>query len=180
MRYEENIIYIWSNYREKNYKAIFDIAEQTLKTDYDIVNPANFHKLESWEQYMDFDISVLKQCDVIYMLSNHINSIGAKIELLYAEKWGLEIRFEKNITIESILDEVIRKENISLQSLKSKSRKREIVMARQLYSYLAKANTSLSLAKIGSYINKDHSTILYNIKVVKYVRELQDKLKNYD
>lgn len=52
----------------------------------------------------------------------------------------------------------------------SKSRKKEIVEARQIAHYLAKKYTELSLAKIGVEIGrKNHATVLYSDRVVKDV-----------
>lgn len=55
----------------------------------------------------------------------------------------------------------------SVNDLKSKSRKREIVMARQVAMYLIKEYTNLSLKTIGQHFGgKDHSTVIYAQKSI--------------
>ncbi len=56
---------------------------------------------------------------------------------------------------------------IPLEQLKSKSRKREIVTARQVAMYLAKKHTNHSLKSIGHYFGgRDHSTVIHALQVV--------------
>ena len=45
------------------------------------------------KQYMERDFALLERCDVIYMMKNWKTSKGAKMELKYAKKLGLEIKF---------------------------------------------------------------------------------------
>jgi len=49
-----------------------------------------------------------------------------------------------------------------------KTRKEEVVIARQLAHYMAKKKTDLSLANIGKLIgNKDHATVLHSINTIE-------------
>jgi len=56
--------------------------------------------------------------------------------------------------------------NVSVNDLKSKSRKRSITFPRQVGMYLTRKYTEQSLADIGSLYNRDHSTVLHAIKVI--------------
>jgi chromosomal replication initiator protein len=56
--------------------------------------------------------------------------------------------------------------NISVEELKSRTRKRSIAFPRQIAMYLTRKYTEISLADIGSLYNRDHSTVLYAIRVV--------------
>ncbi|RLD30268.1 MAG: chromosomal replication initiator protein DnaA, partial [Bacteroidetes bacterium] len=79
--------------------------------------------------------------------------------------------------------------NISLELIQSKTRKREIVQARQIAMYFSKSLTKSSLATIGAKIGgKDHATVLHACKTVNnlidtdkrfkmQVNELEKKLK---
>ena len=61
------------------------------------VNPLNilpFQEHLTWQDYMRADIEALKTCDVIYMLTNYLDSTGAKIELQIAKFLGLEIIYQ--------------------------------------------------------------------------------------
>ena len=55
----------------------------------------------------------------------------------------------------------------------TKSRKREVVQARQIAMFLAKSYTDFSTAKIGALIgHKDHATVLHACKTIKELREV--------
>ena len=53
---------------------------------------------------------------------------------------------------------------ISIDEMHKKTRKREIVWARQLTMYFARNMTRLSWAGIGGYFDKDHATALHSHK----------------
>ncbi len=68
--------------------------------------------------------------------------------------------------------------NLELNQLQSKSRKREIVQARQISMYLAKKFTKASLEEIGKKIgNRDHATVIYSMKVVNDLMDTNKKFK---
>lgn len=75
---------------------------------------------------------------------------------------------QKPITIESIITKVCDYYNIDESSVQSKSRKHEIVQARQISMYLAKKYLDFSTSKIGAYIGKrDHATVLHACNMVR-------------
>jgi hypothetical protein len=57
----------------------------------------------------------------------------------------------------------------------NKVRRRELTKARQMIFYLAKKWTPKSLALIGLYYHKDHSTVLHACKVITNIIETKDK-----
>ena len=76
--------------------------------------------------------------------------------------------------------------NVSIELLKAKTRKREIVVARQVAMYLAKEYTNMSLKSIGFHFgNRDHSTVIHAISTVndmmdtdaKFLTQMEDILK---
>ncbi|TDG95727.1 chromosomal replication initiator protein DnaA [Cardinium endosymbiont of Culicoides punctatus] len=70
-------------------------------------------------------------------------------------------------TIELLQQQVAAHFNISLDNLKGKSRKKEIVGARQIGMHLAKKYTAHSLKSIGEYFGgRDHTTVMHAIQVV--------------
>jgi len=55
---------------------------------------------------------------------------------------------------------------VSLEDLRSRSRKRSIAFPRQVAMFLARKYTEESLADIGRAFNRDHSTVIHAIKTV--------------
>lgn len=93
------------------------------------------------------------------------------------------------LTVDKIQDIVCQYYHIAPDVLLSKSRKREIVQARQLTMYFCKNYTNASLTTIGRQIGrKDHTTVLYACRAIAdlmatdrtfrgQVEELQQKLR---
>lgn len=70
------------------------------------------------------------------------------------------------ITGESIRDLIGSQFKVSVDDLRSRSRKRSVTFPRQVAMYLTRKYTSNSLADIGNMYNRDHSTVLYAIKAI--------------
>jgi chromosomal replication initiator protein len=78
----------------------------------------------------------------------------------------------KSITVDLIQNTICSYYKVSLEQLNSKTRRREIVQARQVAMYFAKALTKESLASIGTSIGgKDHATVLHACKTVRNLME---------
>jgi chromosomal replication initiator protein len=60
----------------------------------------------------------------------------------------------------------------------TKTRKREIVIARQVSMYYIKENTRLSLANIGAYFLRDHATVMHACKTVNNLRDTDRKFRS--
>lgn len=77
-------------------------------------------------------------------------------------------QLNKEITVDNIKDLVADHFDVPVDKLQGKTRKRSIVIARQLSMYLAKNLTSKSLKNIGGYFGgRDHSTVIYSCQAVK-------------
>ncbi len=83
----------------------------------------------------------------------------------------------RELSIEYISKVVCDYFNMPVESIQNRTRKREIVQARQITMYFSKALTKYSLASIGAQIgNKDHATVLHACKTVS---NLKDTDKNF-
>ena len=92
-------------------------------------------------------------------------------------------------TVEKIRDAVCEYFSLSVEAIATKSRKREVVQARQIAMYLSKQHTKSTLANIGETIGqRDHATVLHACKIVndlmgidknfrKNVQDIEQKLK---
>lgn len=77
-----------------------------------------------------------------------------------------EVRVDS--TIEKIERIVCKNLNVSVQEFRSKKRFRNIIEARSIFFCICrKLNPSLTLQKIGSYLEKDHATVMHGIKNCK-------------
>ena len=97
---------------------------------------------------------------------------------------------KQQITIEYIIKVVADYFQVKPESLKSKSRKREVVQSRQIAMYFAKKFTKASLMRIGAeFGGKNHATVVYSSKTVedltetdknykRYVSEIEDRIKS--
>jgi len=95
----------------------------------------------------------------------------------------------KEITIEYITKLVADHYDVEMNKIQGKTRKRSVVIARQLSMYLAKNLTNKSLKAIGqNFGGRDHSTVIYSCQAVKNmldtdtmfkstVKELEKKIK---
>ncbi|MBR1517690.1 MAG: chromosomal replication initiator protein DnaA [Bacteroidales bacterium] len=86
----------------------------------------------------------------------------------------------RDITIDYIQKVVCDYFNLPVDSIQSRTRKREIVQARQLTMYFAKKLTKSSLAAIGMQCgNKDHATVLHACKTVSNLAETDKTFRYY-
>ncbi len=77
-------------------------------------------------------------------------------------------QMSKEITVEFIQKLVADHFDVPVDKLKGQTRKRGIVIARQLSMYLAKNLTNKSLKAIGeNFGGRDHSTVIYSCKAVQ-------------
>ena len=77
-------------------------------------------------------------------------------------------QMSKEITVDFIQKLVADHFDVPVEKLKGQTRKRSIVIARQLSMYLAKNLTNKSLKAIGeNFGGRDHSTVIYSCKAVQ-------------
>jgi hypothetical protein len=82
------------------------------------------------------------------------------------------------VSIKDIANIVSSITTISVKSMKSKSRRRELVEARQMAMYFAKDFTSNSLKTIGAFFGgRDHSTVIHAVQTMKDLYSTNKKHK---
>ena len=85
---------------------------------------------------------------------------------------------QNEITIDRIANTVCQYLKIETSSIYSKSRKREIALARQISMYLNKRYTDRSLSYIGDSLGKrDHATVLHACKTISETMEYDSVLR---
>ena len=87
---------------------------------------------------------------------------------------------QEEITVERIQKVVSDYFKIAPELISSKSRKREVVQARQIAMYLSRTLTSTSLSYIGSQIGgRDHATVLHSYNTVNDLIDTDRTFKRY-
>jgi chromosomal replication initiator protein len=93
-------------------------------------------------------------------------------------------KFVKNtareVSIEYIQKVVCDYFDLPMEMLKSKTRKREVVQARQISMFFSKKMTKSSLANIGAHCGgKDHATVLHACRTVTNLSETDKQFRVY-
>lgn len=118
---------------------------------------------------------------ILISLMAHSTIYGRDIDLAMAERViSKAVRVnEKEITVEDIVHSTCEYYHIKDESIYSSSRKRDIVLARQIAMYLThKHLPNLSLARIGQQIgSKDHSTVLHACRTIEEQLEVDKAIE---
>jgi chromosomal replication initiator protein len=101
----------------------------------------------------EIDLELAKQ-----ILQNIVQDIDSEVGIDYIQKFVSEYF------------------NVTVESLKAKTRKREIVVARQVAMYFAKEYTTMSLKSIGFHFgSRDHSTVIHALTAVSDMMDTDRK-----
>jgi chromosomal replication initiator protein len=132
------------------------------------------------------NIRELEGCLIKMLATATINS--KEIDLELTKKIVKEIASDKKITlgIDDITKIVCEFLSLPENKIREKTRKKEIVFARQIAMYLSKEFTSNSLKTIGLYFGgKDHSTVIHSCNLIEkniqsdpHLQDLIEKLKS--
>ncbi len=137
------------------------------------------------------DTNIRELEGVIISLIANASLVKKEIDLELAKQTLKSIvhDIDSEVGIDYIQKTVSEFFKVSIDQLKDKTRKKEIVMARQLAMYFSKEYTNLSLKSIGYHFGgRDHSTVIHAVQTVndlydtdnsfkKSVDELRKKLK---
>lgn len=86
----------------------------------------------------------------------------------------------REVSIDYIQKVVCDYFDLAIDTMKSKTRKREVVQARQIAMYFAKNMTKSSLATIGMHCGgKDHATVLHACRTVNNLMDTDKRFKAY-
>lgn len=118
---------------------------------------------------------------ILISLHAHATLYGREIDMTLAQRVvSKAVRIvEKEITIEDIIHNTCEYYHVKDESVYSSSRKRDIVLARQVAMYLThKHLPNLSLARIGQCIgSKDHSTVLHACRTIEEQLEVDKAME---
>ena len=99
--------------------------------------------------------SVVYNCNIDMRLAERVIKRAVKVD-------------DKPLTIDDILDTVCNHFNVTATAVNSKSRKRDLVQARQVSMYLAQKYTKMPASRIVKLVgNRDHSTVIHSCSQVE-------------
>jgi len=151
--------------RKKIYKDGIDIPEEVLEYIASHIN-TNVRELEGAL------ISLLAQAT--------LNKKEITLDLAIKMVNKLVKNTRREISIDFITKVVCDYFGMPVDSLQAKTRKREIVQARQIAMFFSKSMTKSSLASIGSQIGgKDHATVLHACKTVSNLKDTDKNFRVY-
>lgn len=99
--------------------------------------------------------SIFHNCNIDIRLAERVIKRAVKVD-------------NEPLTVDDIMEAVCSHYNVTTASINGRSRKREIVLARQTAMYLAQKLTKMPTNRIGKLIGgRDHSTVIYSCNQVE-------------
>jgi len=118
------------------------------------------------------DITELKE--VLRQAVALVEKIKRRIDVMVVEDAKLTIQ---DFTLKLLCEG----ENVPITLVRTRTRKREVVIIRHMFYALLRENSSLSLDAIGSVFNVDHATVSHGAARIKDLLDTKDSLVvNYE
>lgn len=148
-----------------DYETRIEILERKMKND-------GLEMPKEVVKYVAYNISTnvreLEGALISLLAQSSLNKREIDLELAKKVLRNFVKTSSKEITIDTIQKMVCEYFDVQYDKLLHKTRKREIVQARQITMYLAKAFTKNSLKTIGEHFGgRDHTTVIHSCQTVK-------------
>jgi chromosomal replication initiator protein len=125
------------------------------------------------------NIRELEGALISLLAQSSLNRIDVDLDLARSMVKSFVNKVQKEITIEAIQDVVGEHLAIEPDLMRAKTRKREVVQARQIAMYFAKDLTKHSLKSIGNHFGgRDHSTVIHALQTVNDLMATDKTYKN--
>lgn len=111
---------------------------------------------------IDSDVRQIESCLQNLVLKASLLRCGITMQMAWEAVQYYAPR-EKELDLEKILAYVAKGYGITVDQMRSKNRKRNLVLARNTVYFLARKHTELSLEEIGSLFGRRHSTVIKGI-----------------
>lgn len=158
-----------------DYETRIEILERKMKTD-GLDMPREVVKYLAYN--INTNIRELEGALISLLAQSSLNKREIDLELAKKVLRNHIKTSSKEITIENIQKMVCEYFDVAYEKLQQKTRKREIVQARQITMYLAKAFTKNSLKTIGEHFGgRDHTTVIHSCQTVKDLMDTDSVFK---
>jgi len=148
-----------------DYDTRIEILDRKMKTD-GLDMPREVVKYVSYN--INSNIRELEGALISLLAQSSLNKREIDLDLAKRVLRNFVKTSSKEITIDTIQKMVCGFFDVPYDKLLQKTRKREIVQARQISMYLAKAFTKNSLKTIGEHFGgRDHTTVIHSCQTVK-------------
>ncbi|HEY8400847.1 MAG TPA: chromosomal replication initiator protein DnaA [Cytophagaceae bacterium] len=125
---------------------------------------------------IDTNIRELEGVLISLIAQSSLNQKEIDLELAKQTIQNIVQNIDSEVGIDYIQKFVAEYFGVTVESLKAKTRKREIVIARQVAMYFAKEYTNMSLKSIGYHFgNRDHSTVIHALTSVNDLMDTDRK-----
>ena len=124
------------------------------------------------------NIRELEGCLIKLLANSSLNSKDINLDL--AKRTVKEIATDRkiNVSIDNITKTVCSALSIDENKLRDKTRKKEIVLARQLAMFFSKELTKSSLKTIGLHFGgRDHSTVIHSCNSIEKMQQEDSSIK---
>ncbi|MBE6302402.1 MAG: chromosomal replication initiator protein DnaA [Bacteroidales bacterium] len=130
-------------------------------------------------EHVNASVRDLEGIIVSLMAHSTINNCDINLQLAQKILGGLSEYEKEPIGIEKIVKVVADYYKVDVNSINTKSRKREIVLVRQTAMFLAKKHLDLSTSKIGLQIGRrDHATVLHACKTISNLLDTNKQFRS--
>ncbi len=148
-----------------DYETRIEILERKMKND-GLDMPKEVVKYVAYN--ITTNVRELEGALISLLAQSSLNKREIDLELAKKVLRNFVKTSSKEITIDAIQKMVCEYFDVQYEKLLHKTRKREIVQARQITMYLAKAFTKNSLKTIGDHFGgRDHTTVIHSCQTVK-------------
>lgn len=148
-----------------DYETRIEILERKMKND-GLEMPAEVVKYVAYN--ISTNVRELEGALISLLAQSSLNKREIDLDLAKKVLRNFVRTSSKEITIDTIQKMVCEFFDVPYERLMHKTRKREIVQARQISMYLAKGFTKNSLKTIGEHFGgRDHTTVIHSCQTVK-------------
>ena len=155
-----------------DYETRIEILEKKMKKD-GMEMPAEVVKYLAYN--INNNIRELEGALISLLAQSSLNRREIDLDLAKKVLRNFVRTSSKEITIETIQKLVCEFFDVTYDKLLQKTRKREIVQARQITMYLSKAFTKNSLKTIGDHFGgRDHTTVIHSCQTVKNLMDTEN------